>query len=232
MRPDKAKWWSPNNPILPNQVLNGSGVKYQWICERTHEWWAAPIHLKGCPTCANQQLLVGFNDLATVYPELALQWHPTKNGELKPTDVIAGSGKYLWWICPNGDEWKTSPNNRLRTGCPRCSLGGFDQTKPGILYFLRHKELTARKVGITNTDSSRLSRLVGDGWTVIRTWESSDGLRVLNAETALLRWIRKDLGIPPFLHKSQMKNTGGWSETFSDDEPSDLHIIEIVDSSF
>lgn len=36
--------------------------------------------------------------LATEYPDIANEWHPTKNGILKPTDVTAGSHKKVWWI--------------------------------------------------------------------------------------------------------------------------------------
>lgn len=40
----------------------------------------------------------GFNDLATINPKLAAQWHPTKNGDLKPTQVTANSGYKVWWL--------------------------------------------------------------------------------------------------------------------------------------
>tara|TARA_B110000285_G_scaffold180449_1_gene203483 strand:+ start:85 stop:225 length:141 start_codon:yes stop_codon:yes gene_type:complete len=35
--------------------------------------------------------------LAEVNPELAEEWHPTKNGELTPFDVTKGSNKKVWW---------------------------------------------------------------------------------------------------------------------------------------
>ena len=38
-------------------------------------------------------LLAGFNDLQTYHPDLAKQWHPSKNADLKPTEVLPGSGK-------------------------------------------------------------------------------------------------------------------------------------------
>ena len=38
---------------------------------------------------------------------LVEEWHPTKNGELKPSEVTFGSNKKVWWKCPKGDdhEW-------------------------------------------------------------------------------------------------------------------------------
>lgn len=46
------------------------------------------------------KLEIGINDLATTHPELAAEWHPTKNNDLQPTDVSAGSGKRIWWQLP------------------------------------------------------------------------------------------------------------------------------------
>jgi hypothetical protein len=62
--------------------------------------------------------------LAVTHPDLAAQWHPTKNGDLTPFDVVAGTGKKIWWKCPNGSdhEWKASGNSRVRpVGCPFCA---------------------------------------------------------------------------------------------------------------
>ena len=68
------------------------------------------------------KLIKGVNDLATTNPELAKQWHPTKNGDLKPTDVTCGSGKKVWWICAKGHEWKTRVVDRTNGyGCPICA---------------------------------------------------------------------------------------------------------------
>jgi hypothetical protein len=52
--------------------------------------------------------------LAETHPEIAKQWHPTKNGHLSPNDVTIGSGKLVWWKCLKGDdhEWENSPNSR------------------------------------------------------------------------------------------------------------------------
>ena len=46
--------------------------------------------------------------LAEVNPELARQWHTSKNGDLTPRDVTPGSHKKVWWKCNKGDdhEWE------------------------------------------------------------------------------------------------------------------------------
>ncbi len=228
-RPEFVPLWSSKNEVPPSKVLNGTSRIFAWKCDLGHEWVAAPIWVKGCPVCANQVLLTGFNDLVTVNPSLAEEWHPTKNNSLGADEVLSGSGKHYWWLCANGHPWRTSPANRLRSGCPRCSLGGYDQSKPGILYFLRHPELRARKIGITNTDSKRLQRLEREGWVVLGLWTHENGLIPLNTETLVLRWLRRDLMLPPYLSKELMRSTGGWSETFSDSEPSDSVVHEFIE---
>ena len=62
--------------------------------------------------------------LLTTNPELASEWHPTKNGQLTPADVTAGSDKKVWWKCPKGSdhEWDAKVQERSRgNGCPICS---------------------------------------------------------------------------------------------------------------
>jgi len=62
--------------------------------------------------------------LAETNPELAKQWHPTLNDDLTPNDFTPGSGKKVWWKCPEGDdhEWRTNIIKRTYGGkCPICS---------------------------------------------------------------------------------------------------------------
>ena len=61
----------------------------------------------------------GFNDLETVYPEIAKQWHPTKNGSNTPDMFTYGSGESVWWKCSRGHEWQIGINVRNKgNGCP------------------------------------------------------------------------------------------------------------------
>lgn len=74
------------------------------------------------------KLQVGVNDLATTYPSLAAEWHPTKNGKLRPDMVTAGSHKKVWWIISYDDpitgkhfdfEWENTISARTSgAGCP------------------------------------------------------------------------------------------------------------------
>jgi hypothetical protein len=62
--------------------------------------------------------------LAETHPEVAKQWHPTKNKDLTTRDVTYGSDKRVWWKCDKGEdhEWQTNVYKRSNgTGCPICS---------------------------------------------------------------------------------------------------------------
>jgi len=66
------------------------------------------------------------NSLATQNPDIAAEWHPTKNGDLTPDQVVAGSAKRVWWKCPQGldHEWPATLVNRTDKdrGCPYCDI--------------------------------------------------------------------------------------------------------------
>src|SRR6266545_342702 len=59
------------------------------------------------------------------FPRLVREWHKTKNRELRPRDVTAGSDRKVWWKCPKGPdhEWPAIVGNRTRVGagCPFCA---------------------------------------------------------------------------------------------------------------
>ena len=61
--------------------------------------------------------------LLSEYPELVSEWHPTKNGELKPEEFAGRSGKKVWWLCPKNHDYESIISNRTSkkpSGCPHC----------------------------------------------------------------------------------------------------------------
>jgi len=61
-------------------------------------------------------------NLEALNPDLAKQWHPSKNGNLKPKDMTLGTQKKVWWICDKGHGWLARIWLRNKgTGCPYCS---------------------------------------------------------------------------------------------------------------
>ena len=134
IKPELAAQWHPtkNGDLTPQDVTPGSQRKAWWLGDCGHEWQAeisSRVYGAGCPFCAGVKTLAGFNDLATLNPELAAEWHPTKNEDLIPQDVTVGSQKKVWWLCSCGHEWETKVIFRSRgRGCPRCAKKGKAKT--------------------------------------------------------------------------------------------------------
>lgn len=131
--PEIAKEWHPtkNGNIKAEEVTYANNKEYWWQCSKCgYEWKAKPgnrtLLNRGCPSCAGKVIIKGKNDLATTHPELAKEWHPTKNGDLTPQKVSFGYGKKVWWLCPNGHEYQATVNKRTSCGgtnCPVCYSG-------------------------------------------------------------------------------------------------------------
>lgn len=125
--PDIAAQWHPvkNGRLRPEDCLPGSHRSVWWQCAQGHEWKAlvkARIEGNGCPICTNRVVIPGENDLEHMAPTLAKQWHPTKNGDLKPSQVPGGSARRVWWICDRGHEWQSPIHSRMKGhGCPVCT---------------------------------------------------------------------------------------------------------------
>lgn len=229
--PEIAKSWEPelNGGSKPTQVTAGSSRKFWWACKHGHKFQATPaarLHGIGCPVCAGKKVLEGINDLATTHPMLLAEWNYSRNVELKPTDVMAGTSKRIWWQCNLGHEWQTSGNKRVSgQGCPSCATFGFNQAKAGIFYFIENRDFGAKKVGITNVSSSRLAMFQSKNWQIIKTYEFDEGIIARKIEVAVLRWLRKELNLPIFLGVEETGSGGGWSETFSGEAVSDEAVI-------
>ena len=118
----------------PSKVVAGSNSIKSWICDKGHKWDTSLSNrvLLGnkCPFCCNQRVWIGFNDLKTKFPEIAVEadgWDPSK--------VVAGSKKKLPWKCNEGHQWKATAGGRTvrGDGCPYCSnkklWSGFNDLK-------------------------------------------------------------------------------------------------------
>ena len=67
---------------------------------------------------------LGSGTLAEMHPDLAAQWHPTKNGWVTPEDIGTRSCVNAWWHCNKHDgDYKMIVNNRVKGSgnCPICS---------------------------------------------------------------------------------------------------------------
>lgn len=161
--PHIASEWHPtkNGHLTPETVPAQSNKQAFWLGKDCgHEWSARVqnrvVRKSGCPVCSGLQVVAGFNDLASLFPEVALEWHPTKNSALRgPSEITASNNKPAWWVCAEGHEWRTQPSHRVRgSGCPYCSgnrviVGVTDiaTMRPDILHELHP---TKNDVGIEN----------------------------------------------------------------------------------
>jgi hypothetical protein len=126
--PKIASEWHPtkNGELKPEGFTSGSGKKVWWLCPKGHDYdsiiTSRVIQKSGCPYCSGRRAS-DENNLLSLFPKIAKEWHPTKNGELKPEEFTYGSTKKVWWLCTKGHDYDTSILHRTKkkpTGCPHC----------------------------------------------------------------------------------------------------------------
>ena len=86
--PELLKLWNyPKNQSLKlSEISAGSNIKVWWICNKGHEWEAKISDVSQgtrCPYCSGHKVLSGFNDLATLRPDIASEWNYDKNAYAK-----------------------------------------------------------------------------------------------------------------------------------------------------
>ncbi|MCQ2500681.1 MAG: zinc-ribbon domain-containing protein [Lachnospiraceae bacterium] len=126
--PEIAAQWHPtkNGDLTPEKVRVNTVTRSWWKCEKGHEWKAkisARVSGLGCPVCLQTgKRIPGLNDLQSQCPGIAAQWHPTKNGDLHPSDICPYSNKKVWWRCSKGHEWRAMVQGRVEQNsrCPYC----------------------------------------------------------------------------------------------------------------
>lgn len=109
------------------EITFGSGRLAWWRCPKCDSPYDMSIvnrttRNQKCPYCAGQRVN-HTNSLATLMPELAKEWHPTKNGDFTPDKITLGSDVVAWWIGECGHEWDMSVDKRTKRGCgcPYCA---------------------------------------------------------------------------------------------------------------
>ena len=122
--------YDKNTDFVPEKLTYGSDKKIWWKCSKGHSYPAAisnRVRGQGCPYCKGKKVLKGFNDLKTWCIEtnrfdLINEFDNYKN-DFTIEDITVGSGKNVYWICPNGHSYRTTLNHRIKmnTGCGICS---------------------------------------------------------------------------------------------------------------
>jgi len=124
--PHIAAEWHPtrNGELTAAAVAPRTDRRVWWQCNQGHEWRTSVSNRAGqntrCPVCAGKRPSA-INNLGVAHPEIAAQWHPTRNGELTPGQVTPNSNRRAWWLCEQGHEWDAVIGSRGRCGCPFCA---------------------------------------------------------------------------------------------------------------
>ena len=131
--PELKEQWNTirNGDLSPNDITMSYRKKVWWKCKVAddHFWDVAPKNRKqrdgtisSCPFCVGARVCYS-NSIATTHPHLIDEWHPTKNGNLKPEMFVKRSEKKIWWKCrEKGHEWEARIGSRTRRKglCPIC----------------------------------------------------------------------------------------------------------------
>ena len=120
-----------NGDLDLHQINAGTMVMIWWLCaDCGHEWKTEQPRNAGCRPCGTKRRALAMTapnpgeSLLDLHPRIAAEWHPTKNGELLPSQIKENHTSAVWWLCSDcGREWKVSTRNRVAmgAGCRRCS---------------------------------------------------------------------------------------------------------------
>lgn len=134
--PHIAAEWHPtrNGDLTPADLSYGSGQRVWWQCSAGHEWNntvnSRTGRDRGCWCCARPARVPApetihdlSRSLAAVRPDLAAQWHPTRNGLVTPETISARSDQGVWWQCSEGHVWtsKVASRTGANNGCRACA---------------------------------------------------------------------------------------------------------------
>ena len=77
----------------------------------------------GCPYCAGNKILVGYNDLATTHPEILEKWDYENNEKMgiTPNNISKSYSKKVWWKCDKGHSYQREVYNQ-RKGYGKCPI--------------------------------------------------------------------------------------------------------------
>ena len=187
----KNDWDYEKNNINPKMISVGSNKDAYWICQKGHKYKMRISHRTsghGCPYCAGNKVLEGYNDLKTWCkknnPTILEKWDYEKNGDF-PLSETRNSNKTVWWKCKTcGNEYKNKIRNEISNiFCPKCNKRNRTSfPEQAIYYYVKkifpdaingYKDLSNK---ITELDIYIPSKKIGieyDG----KAWHNSESAR-------------------------------------------------------
>lgn len=200
------KQWSVNRITPPDRVISRinkiEGVMFvRWIgdytgvssralcrCINGHEWSLSicnSTRSKGCPTC-----IAKMDSIRKRKPESV---RIDEINSFPNVTFVKWTGEYInkrskaTCRCDHGHEWSAMVCNLIKgTGCPVCSVSGYNPLKPGTLYALRSQCGTMIKIGISNEYNVRhctLARTTPFEWDCVELIHG-DGALISSLEKA------------------------------------------------
>ena len=129
--------WSTSNDRDFSSLMHNSGYKAWWKCSVCEGEYQQTVKKKilmkesCCPYCQNNEVLKGFNDLATTHPWLNNEWSTLNDRE--SCSVMCNSNYKAWWKCNvcKGEYLQAVKKKILmKESCPYCQnnkvLKGFN----------------------------------------------------------------------------------------------------------
>jgi rubrerythrin len=125
--PELLRFLDPDGNVGfdPFTVAPTKRISVDFRCEHGHRYERSLLSLvrnEGrCKKCAGQ-VATEDNNLAVFFPEIAAEWHPTRNHDLTPRGVTPFSNRMVWWRCSVAHSFRQVVNKRTRRGdqCPEC----------------------------------------------------------------------------------------------------------------
>jgi len=164
-----SEWdYGENVSLNPELLTRGSNKRACWICKKcSHKWSTAIYHRAtkgtGCPKCrhSKRKKYKSSKSLKETHPEIAVNWHPTKNGNFTPEDFTYGSRFEAHWQCNEcGFEWKLSVQRYK--GCSECkkaaklAKNNLAKNNPELMdewNYAKNKTLLPEKVSFSSNES-------------------------------------------------------------------------------
>lgn len=104
---------------MSEKYYPNSNDKVYWRCVKgtDHRWSATITNMKRkrkgneyCPFCNGRRASKNYN-LTNSFPDVAKQWHPTENKNIKPENVTKGSDKKYYWLINGKKVHRSVANN-------------------------------------------------------------------------------------------------------------------------
>lgn len=119
--PEIASQWykTKNKDLSPFEVSPGSNKSVWWQCpiNSKHVWQRSVVSRTNRPSgCPYDNLLV------EQHPEIAAEWHPTRNGKTDVFSISCGADFNAWWKCSKKHVYQATIANRTAgKACPYCA---------------------------------------------------------------------------------------------------------------